>query len=54
MKQLVSGVTYIEIQAPIDNLTIEAMLEKKYSNIIRWAIVGVADNKLKITLTYKV
>lgn len=32
---------------------IENQLTQKYGSLIRWAIVAVAENKLKICLTYE-
>ena len=54
MKQLVSDITYIEFNDFIDNIAIETTLKEKYGDIIRWAIVDISGNLLKITLTYKV
>ena len=54
MKQLVSEITYIEFKTPIDNLSIEAVLKEQYGDLIRWAIVDVLGDTLKIILTYKV
>lgn len=32
---------------------IEEILTKQYGNLIRWAIVDIKDNSLKISVTYE-
>ncbi len=36
-----------------NRVEIEDFLTKKCGNLIRWAIVDICDNKLKINVTYK-
>lgn len=36
------------------NITdVEAILTEKYNSVIRWAVVDIVDNVLKISFTYE-
>ncbi len=40
----------------LDNITsdnIESELSKLYGNIIRWAVIDIVDDKLKVDVTYQ-
>ena len=35
-----------------DKSNIENILEQKFGDVLRWAIVGVNDDKFKVTVSY--
>lgn len=52
-KDILTDVAYIpKIENPTTEY-IENYLNTKYGNIIRWAVIDISDNKLKIDVTYE-
>lgn len=51
--QIVSDIAIIEKPSEFTTQNIEQILEKQYGKLIRWAIIDVLDNKLKISVTYE-
>lgn len=49
---ILSDIVCIPLELPVNREKIEAVLTQKYGEIIRWAIIEVSDNKLKICLSY--
>ena len=49
MKKLVSDTVYLSS----DTQDIESTLSECYGQIVRWAVVDVSDNKLKVSFTYE-
>lgn len=49
---IISDIVWIPFEAPVNREMIEAVLAQKYGEIIRWAIIEVLDDKLKICLSY--
>jgi hypothetical protein len=52
LKQIVSGTVYIDKINPITTDAIERILTNKFGEIIRWAIIEVTQDKLKICVSY--
>lgn len=52
-KQVISEITYIEKTETLDNIAIEKILIDKFGELIRWAIVEVQEDKLKVCFTYE-
>ena len=50
MKSIISEVTELEYNTSI---SIENLLKDLYGEILRWAIVDVCENKLKLCITYE-
>ncbi len=51
--QIVSDIAIIEKPSEFTTQNIEQILETQYGKLIRWAIIDVLDNKLKISVTYE-
>lgn len=51
--QIVSDIAIIEKPREFTTQNIEQILETQYGKLIRWAIIDVLDNKLKISVTYE-
>lgn len=51
--QIVSDIAIIEKPGEFTTQNIEQILETQYGKLIRWAIIDVLDNKLKISVTYE-
>lgn len=51
--QIVSDIAIIEKPSEFTTQNIEQILETQYGKLIRWAIIEVLDNKLKISVTYE-
>ena len=51
--QIVSDIAIIEKPREFTTQNIEHILETQYGKLIRWAIIDVLDNKLKISVTYE-
>lgn len=52
MTSILSDTIYID-KKYCTTQEIEAILVKKYGSIIRWAVVEVEENRLKLTVTYE-
>lgn len=52
MKQIVSDIVYIDKTDKPDSNEIEHVLADKFGDVIRWAIIGITQDKLKICLSY--
>ena len=53
MKSILSDVIFIDLPSLLDTNTIENVLRTKYGELVRWAILDVLDDKLKISVTYE-
>ena len=53
MSQIVSEIFYINRDSIADIKYLEKKLLNKYKDIIRWAVIDIIDNKLKICITYE-
>lgn len=53
MTKILSEITYIDNKDDLSTKYIEQSLKSKYGELIRWAIVDIQRNKLKICLTYE-
>ncbi|MCM1338239.1 MAG: hypothetical protein NC191_01035 [Muribaculaceae bacterium] len=49
---ILSDVVCIPYSKPVNSSQIETVLSDTYGEIIRWAVIGVTDDKLKICLSY--
>ncbi len=53
MSQIVSEIFYID-RTNIKNVRdLETILANKYKDIIRWAVIDIINDKLKICITYE-
>ncbi len=53
MSQIVSEIFYID-RTNIENVRdLETILANKYKDIIRWAVIDIINDKLKICITYE-
>lgn len=53
MSQIISEIFYID-KANIENVKdLEKVLSNKYNDIIRWAVIDIINDKLKICITYE-
>ncbi len=52
MSKIVSDTIILDLPAPVDNFEIENLLSQKYGEIIRWAIIDVLKNEIKVSATY--
>ncbi len=52
MNSILSDILYINVSNNTTEL-IEKELSKKYNSIIRWAIIAIENDKLKISVTYE-
>lgn len=53
MSQIVSEIFYID-RTNIENVRdLEKILANKYKDIIRWAVIDIINDKLKICITYE-
>lgn len=50
---LISEIITLECKIPGDIYSIDNLLSEKYGSVLRWAIVVISANKLKICLTYE-
>lgn len=53
MTRILSEITYIDKKDDLSTEYIEQNLKAKYGELIRWAIVDIKADKLKICLTYE-
>ena len=53
MTKILSEITYIDKKEDLSTEYIEQNLKAKYGELIRWAIVDIQSDKLKICLTYE-
>lgn len=53
MTKILSEITYLDKKEDLSTEYIEHNLKAKYGELVRWAIVGIQDDKLKICLTYE-
>lgn len=53
MTKVVSDIEYLDIVDDLSSEYIEDKLENKYGSIIRWAVISVENEQLKICFTYE-
>lgn len=53
MTKILSEITYIDKKEDLSTEYIEHNLKARYGELIRWAIVDIQSDKLKICLTYE-
>lgn len=53
MTKILSEITYIDKKEHLSTDYIEQNLRAKYGELIRWAIIDIQSDKLKICLTYE-
>ena len=51
--KVLSDVIIINKDLCKDNHMLEKELQKRYSDIIRWAIVAMSDNNCKVSISYR-
>lgn len=49
---ILSDVIRIPFKAPLESEQIEKYLTDNYGEIIRWAIIEIAEDKLKVCFSY--
>lgn len=52
MSKIVSDTISLNLATPFDNFEIENLLSQNYGEIIRWAIIDVVKNGIKVSVTY--
>lgn len=53
MTKILSEITYIDKKDNLSTEYIEQNLKTKYGELIRWAIIDIQSDRLKICLTYE-
>lgn len=51
--QILSEITYLKLKKQPDTELIESELSKQFGSILRWAVVSVEDDCLKLCVTYE-
>ena len=54
MKKIISDTINIDNLDVISTEIIEDILQNNFKDIIRWAIVEIDDNSIKISVTYEI
>lgn len=52
-KQIMSTIAHIPRPESLNTQIIEELLQKRYGELIRWAIIDSDANELKISITYE-
>jgi len=53
LKQIITDITYIDKPGSVSTKVIEKTLTDRFGELIRWAVIEVLDDKLKVCLTYE-
>ncbi len=51
--QICSDIVLIDKPEIVSTVTIEKVLTNRFGSIIRWAVIEVLDNELKLCITYE-